>query len=252
MCPNFMFTWQSSLLFVVVGVALGSQGAGGALLALPIFLVVMELPMELAVPATTAVVGLAALSGAWEAWSAKRMDLSVLGRVAAPAVVVSALGAWITHRIPAAVLHWSFLAVVVFAAVRSLQSRHEERTDSPPGADPVRFPVAGAETGVLMGLFGVGGGILAMPALVRRGGLSASVAMGASFGAMALSAASSLAVRIPSGPFRWTIVVPALIAVLLGMEIGGWVSGRLSGRLQEKTLGVMLMAVAVSLVVHSL
>ncbi|MBK9575770.1 MAG: sulfite exporter TauE/SafE family protein [Fibrobacterota bacterium] len=250
MCPNFIYTWQSSLLFVLVGTVLGSLGAGGALLALPIFLMVLKVPMELAVPATTAVVGFAALSGAWDAWKTKRLDLSVLGRFAVPGMVLSALGSWVSHKIPGAILHWSFLAVVLFAGARLLLPRRAStETENTPKPDPTGLAVAGAGTGALMGLFGVGGGFLAMPALILRGGLSASAAVGVSLGAMALNAASSLAVQIPSGNLRWTLVAPALIAVLLGMEIGGWVSKRMPERVQERVLGILLLGVAVSLVV---
>lgn len=95
-----------------------------------------------------------------------------------------------------------------------------------------------------MGLFGVGGGFLAMPALVLRGGLTAAAAIPVSLGAMAMNAASSLAVQIPSGNFRWTLVVPALVAVLLGMDFGGRLTRRLPERALQKILGLLLVALA--------
>jgi len=245
MCPNFIYTWQSSLLFVLAGAVMGSLGGGGALLALPIFLLVLHVPMELAVPATTAVVGIAALSGAWEAWSEKRLDLAVLLRFAIPGMAFAAVGAFLSPKIPSNLLHWTFFVIVAVSGVRLLLPRQDlSGSDGTTSPHPAKLAIAGAGTGALMGLFGVGGGFLAMPALVLRGGLAAAAAIPVSLGAMAMNAASSLAVQIPSGNFRWTLVAPALVAVLVGMEIGGRLSRRLPERVLQGILGLLLVGVA--------
>lgn len=245
MCPNFLYTWQSSLLFVLAGGVMGSVGGGGALLALPIFLLVLKVPMDLAVPATTAVVGIAALSGAWDAWKEKRLDLPTLWRFALPGMAFSALGAYLSPKISPTILHWAFFAIVAIAGVRLTLMRQNPSNPGPEAKpEPRHLAVAGAGTGALMGLFGVGGGFLAMPALVLRGGLAAAAAIPVSLGAMALNASASLAVQIPSGTFRWTMVVPALVAVLLGMDLGGRVTRRLSSRTLERILGGLLLVVA--------
>jgi len=253
MCPNFIYTWQSSLLFVLAGTVMGALGGGGALLALPIFLLVLHVPMELAVPATTAVVGVAALSGAWEAWSAKRLDLAVLLRFAIPGMAFAALGAFLSPKIPSSLLHWTFFVIVAVSGIRLLLPRHDlSDPDAIAPPNPTKLAVAGAGTGALMGIFGVGGGFLAMPALVLRGGLAAAAAIPVSLGAMAMNAASSLAVQIPSGNFRWTLAAPALVAVMLGMELGGKLSRRLSGKTLERILGSMLLVIAIALTWHDL
>jgi uncharacterized protein len=245
MCPNFIYSWQSSLLFLLAGAVMGALGGGGALLALPIFLLVLQVPMELAVPATTAVVGIAALSGAWEAWSAKQLDLAVLLRFAIPGMAFAALGAFLAPQLPTFLLHWTFFVIVAVSGIQLLLPRHDlSIPDGPALPHPARLAVAGAGTGALMGLFGVGGGFLAMPALVLRGGLTAAAAIPVSLGAMAMNAASSLAVQIPSGNFRWTLVVPALVAVLLGMDFGGRLTRRLPERALQKILGLLLVALA--------
>jgi uncharacterized protein len=249
MCPNFIYTWQSSVLFLLAGTVMGSVGGGGALLALPIFLLVLHVPMELAVPATSAVVGLAALSGAWDAWKNKRLDLAILWRFAIPGMIFAALGAFLSPLISATVLHWSFFVIVAAAGIRLLFLRQNpSHSDVAPAARPAHLAMAGAGTGALMGLFGVGGGFLAMPALILRGGLAAVAAVPVSLGAMALNAGASLAVQIPAGNFRWTLALPALVAVLFGMELGGTVSKKLSSKALERILGGLLVVVAVTLV----
>lgn len=72
----------------------------------------------------------------------------------------------------------------------------------------------------------VGGGFIATPALVLEGGLSTAAAIPVALGAIALGAASSLVVQIPSGTFRWSLVVPAVVAALAGMELGRGIARR--------------------------
>lgn len=248
MCPFFLYTWQSSLLFVLTGIVMGAVGGGGALLALPVFLLVLHLPMELAVPATAGVVGLAALSGAWDAWRGNRLDLRILGRFALPGMIFAALGAFVAPKIPAPLLHWGFVALLVWSAARLLLQRQNLPVEPETlVVKPLKLAATGAGTGIMMGLFGAGGGFLATSALVLDGGLAVAAAIPVALGTLALNAAASLAVLIPTGTFRWTAVLPAFIAVMLGMELGGMLSRRVHERVLLRILGVLLVVVAVAL-----
>jgi uncharacterized protein len=250
MCPAFHFTWLSSLLFVLTGALLGSLGGGGSLLALPIFLVALNVPRDLAVPATAAVVGFAALSGAWDAWQDRQLDLRTLVRFSIPAMVLSAIGSLVSSRIPGGILRWTFAAILLYAGVRLLLPARTSGNDENRPTSPVRLTGAGAGTGLLMGLFGVGGGFLATPALVPEGGPSTAAAIPVALGAIALSAAASLVVQIPSGTFRWTLVAPALVATILGMEMGRGISRRVPQIWLRRGMGLLVLVAAVLVARH--
>lgn len=249
MCPVFHFTWLSSLLFVLTGALLGSLGGGGSLLALPIFLVALNTPHELAVPATAAVVGLAALSGAWDAWKEKRLDLGILVRFSVPAMILSVMGSLVSSRISGQILHWTFAAILLYSGSRLIFPSRKAKGAEASSSSSVRLATAGAGTGLLMGIFGVGGGFLATPALVLEGGLSAVAAIPVALGAIALSAAASLAVQIPSGTFRWTLVAPALVATIIGMELGSGISRRIPQEWLRKGMGILVLVAAVVLMI---
>lgn len=240
-CPFFVYSWQSLLLFALAGVALGAVGGGGALLALPIFLYVLHVPGDLAVSASTAVVGTVALLGAWEAWRRDGLDLGTLARFALPGAVFSALGAWISTLLPARLLGAAFAALVAASAARLLLRPPADAASSP---SPSRLVATGAGTGALMGLFGAGGGFLAVPALRIHGGLPLALAVPVSLGSIALNAAAGLAVQIPSGHFRWTIALPAFLAMMLGQDLGSFLGRRVAARHLERALGALLVAVA--------
>jgi len=249
MCPVFHFTWLSSLLFALTGAMLGALGGGGSLLALPIFLVVLKIPTDQAVPATAAVVGGAALSGAWDAWRDKRLDLGMLARFGVPAMLLAAVGSKLTGWMNGQILHWMFVAILLYSGVGLLRPRPGTVPNVARTPNVKRLWVSGAGTGLLMGLFGVGGGFVATPALVLQGGLTAAAAIPVTLGVIALSAASSLAVQISAGNLRWPLVLPALIATLIGMEFGSALSKRLPSRWLLRGLAILLLGVAASMVV---
>ena len=241
MCPFFHYTWLSSLLFLLSGVSLGALGAGGSLLALPIFVHVLGLPLHLAIPATAGTIAIASASGAWDAWRSGRMDKDVALRFGLPGVILALGASFAVPLVPEMMLTGIFVALLLIAGTRLLVTNDMPSTT---GSRTWRLPVAGAVTGAATGLLGVGGGFLATPALILEGGLSAAAAAPVSLLTMAFNATASLVGHIAQGTFRWTLVLPALIAVMLGMELGTALGRRASPRVLRLVLGALVLGVA--------
>jgi uncharacterized membrane protein YfcA len=101
----------------------------------------------------------------------------------------------------------------------------------PLGIVPVALLLAsGALVGVLLGLIGGGGSVLAVPLLVYLVGVpSAHVAIGTSAVAVALNAASGLATHARLGTVKWPCalvfsaagVAGAFLGASLGKQLGG-------------------------------
>ena len=90
---------------------------------------------------------------------------------------------------------------------------------------PLQFLLIGLTAGVLSGLFGVGGGILIVPALLLLARMSQHTATGTSLGALLL----------PVGVLgAWQyykagqLDVHAALWIALGMLFGGWAGGALA------------------------
>jgi len=241
MCPFFHYTWLSSALFFLSGMSLGALGAGGSLLALPIFVHVLGLPLPLAIPATAGTIAVASASGAWDAWRGGRLDKGVALRFGVPGAILSLGASFAVPRVPETLLAGIFVALLLIAGVRLLMA---DALPSATGARTWRLPLAGAATGTATGLLGVGGGFLATPALILEGGLTAAAAAPVSLLTMAVNATASLAGHIAQGTFRWTLVLPALIAVMLGMDLGSALGRRASPRTLHLVLGTLVLAVA--------
>ena len=110
------------------------------------------------------------------------------------------------------------------------------------------FVVIGLIAGVLAGLFGIGGGLLIVPALVLVARMPIQVATGTSLGALLLPAGLLGAlVYYRAGNLN----VKAALLIALGLFVGAWVGAHLAQVIRTPTLtrlfAVFLVAVAVRL-----
>lgn len=110
------------------------------------------------------------------------------------------------------------------------------------------FVVIGLIAGVLAGLFGIGGGLLIVPALVLVARMPIQVATGTSLGALLLPAGLLGAlVYYRAGNLN----VKAALLIALGLFVGAWFGAHLAQVIRTPTLtrlfAVFLVAVAVRL-----
>jgi hypothetical protein len=108
--------------------------------------------------------------------------------------------------------------------------------------------VLGITTGIVSGLFGVGGGVIIVPALVLLAGLDQHTATGTSLGALLLPV-GLLAVFEYHRRGQVHLPYAALLAVglLVGALLGAKLAGDLSGLALRRGFGVLLLLVSVKL-----
>ncbi|MFC5184553.1 sulfite exporter TauE/SafE family protein [Actinomadura harenae] len=243
------------------GLVLGALGAGGSMLTVPALVYLLGFtPSEattasLVIVAVTSVAALVAHARAGDVrWKAGTL-FAVAGIV--PAAVAGLAAA----RLPQSVLTAAFALLAGFAAVRMLRSTRA--TPSPPAeesvpaeeptpgeevtgeAHPGKAAATGAGLGALTGLLGVGGGFLAVPALVTRLAFPMRAAIGTSLLVIAVNAVASLAMRgSVTSSLDWATVVPFAAASILAARDGRRVASRISGRLLQRAFAIMLLAVA--------
>lgn len=236
--------------FVAVGISLGLLGGGGSILAVPVLVHVMQLPVGVAVPMSLPVVGLAAAVGAIGRWRRGHLRLGTAGAFAVVAMFASftaaRLGAGIPDR-PRLIL---FTAVMLIAAAlmwrRSLRApaQADEGEGPPRGLALARLVPAALVVGTLTGLVGVGGGFLIVPALAGALGLPMAEAVATSLAVIALNTAAASAGwwgRVELD-LRSTSLVT--IAALAGMTIGTRLAPRFSARTLTRAFAALLVAVA--------
>jgi uncharacterized membrane protein YfcA len=112
--------------------------------------------------------------------------------------------------------------------------------------------VVGVLTGVLSGLFGVGGGFVIVPALVLYSGMAIHRAVGTSLLVITLVSASGVASHLLAGreiPLDTTSYF--VVGGVVGMLAGIWASRFLSGPALQRVFAVAIVAVAMFVILRT-
>lgn len=108
----------------------------------------------------------------------------------------------------------------------------------------------GAAAGVTSGLFGVGGGVVMVPALVALHGFSQHAAHATSLAAiMPVAAAGAAVFALSSEVDPWSAVLLSLGSIL-GAQLGARVMARTRDVLLRAVYGALLIATATALVIR--
>jgi uncharacterized protein len=122
----------------------------------------------------------------------------------------------------------------------------------------IAYLAIGALSGVLAGLFGVGGGAVMVPALMLLfgalgigGDWMAHLAVGTSLATIIGTGAASTLAHHRRGGVRWDIVWPLAPGIVIGALAGAALAGWISGLWLQRIFAVFLAAVGVRLLMTS-
>jgi uncharacterized protein len=257
-------------LGAVVGLILALTGAGGGVLAVPLLVFALDLPMRQAVPVGLIAVGLAAAVGALLGLREGTVRYRAAGLIGAAGIVLAPVGVWIGRRVPNAPLLAAFAVVLAFTAWRMV--RQAVRGSSGPAAaagavvaqsrpppclvNPASgrlqwtspcagvLAATGIVSGLLTGLLGVGGGFVIVPSLTRNTNLDTLSIMGTSLAVIALVSVSGVAAAALGGSVAWAVALPFGAGAVTALLVGRRLARRIAGvRLQ---LGFAALSAGVS------
>ncbi|MDX2404005.1 sulfite exporter TauE/SafE family protein [Streptomyces microflavus] len=236
----------------LVGLALGSLGAGGSILTVPALVYLLGFSPAEATTASLIIVIVTSLTAllAHARAGAVRWRAGLL--FAAAGLGPAAAAGLLSAHIPAAVLTLAFAALTVLAGLRMLRSRTPS-DDVTASASVPRATGAGAVLGAVTGFLGVGGGFLAVPALVAALAVPMSAAVGTSLLVIIANALVALAARATTEvSLDWALIMPFIATAVLG----AWDGKRLAVKVRPATLqrvfGTLLLTVAAVMATGSL
>jgi uncharacterized membrane protein YfcA len=139
-----------------IGMLLGPVGGGGAILAVPVLVYVLDQPVKEATTESLLVVGTAALVGAADHPRIGRVQTRTALAFGAAGAIGAVVGTTLNRAISGRALLLAFALLLLVAAAAILLWREETLAER---RDPSRARVGaiGIGTGVLTGFFGVGG-----------------------------------------------------------------------------------------------
>lgn len=271
-------SWLSMIFGALVGFSLGLTGGGGAIFAVPLLVYGLGVAPREAVGISLVAVGATSFVGFLGRWRARKVEVRT-GMVFAVAGMLGApVGLWLSSLISESVLLTLFAILMLIVALRMWSNASEPAIAGLPiacstQAADVDGPICrrdingnllltsrcawllaavGIVTGVLSGLFGVGGGFVIVPALVLFSGMAIHRAIGTSLLVITLVSISGIASHLFAGR-SISAETTALFVMggVAGLLLGNLTGRRLSGPALQKVFAVAIVAVALFVIVRT-
>ena len=240
---------------LVIGMIVGAVGGGGAILALPVLVYVLNQPVGPASTASLIVVALAAGVGAGSLARHGHVCWRLALTFSAPAAAGALLGAIANSAVSGTALILAFVPVMLLAAFGTWQRAgrtHDDRDDSCPPPAYARVLAAGFTVGLLTGFFGVGGGFVIVPVLTLWFGLGFRRAVATSLVIITLTGLAALTSHLITGA-RPDLAITAALAgsTALGALIGTLVGQRLPQAALGRGFALVVTTVALFLLIDT-
>jgi uncharacterized membrane protein YfcA len=244
---------------LAIGLAVGTLGGGGSVLAVPVLVYVLDQTVPEATTASLVVVAAGAIAGGLSHARAGRVCWRHAGSFTAAALPGIALGTLAAETVSSELLLAGFALVMLAAA----HATWRKAADHEPAADgtweagaacpPLRLPrdlIAGAAVGLVTGFFGVGGGFLIVPTLAIALAFTMRTAVGTSLVIITATSLLGLAAHLVAGRSLDTGVTATMSAACV---VGALAGAALAGRMPQQQLGrgfaLLVVAVAAYLLV---
>lgn len=233
----------------LVGFSLGLFGGGGSILAVPLMVYLVGVPVAHVAIGTSAL-AVAANAGASLISHARRGN--VIWRCALMFSVAGIAGATLGSTVGKALdgqkLLFLFALLMIVVGFLMFKGRGQEGTS---GArctreKAPRVVAAGGVTGLVSGFFGIGGGFLIVPGLIASTGMPILSAIGSSLVAVTAFGLTTAASYAFSGLVDWPLAAVFIAGGTAGSAVGSMVAQRLSARkgVLNTSFAILVFAVA--------
>ena len=225
-----------------IGAVLGFIGAGGAMLSVPILLYVFDFTPQTATTAALAVVLSAAISGLLPKIKSKEVLFREALIIWGLGLTTNILFSILAYRLSNSVLTTG-LALVLIVAGSSMLIKPIAGTEK-------RVPLAwliliSLIIGMLTGLFGIGGGFLAIPILVLFFKVPQGKAAGTSLAIIAINSITAFFGHNRSwNDVDWKIPLVMAVAAVIVARLASIKSGQLNPALMKKGFAILLYSIA--------
>jgi uncharacterized membrane protein YfcA len=243
---------------LAIGLALGTLGGGGSVLAVPVLVYVLGQNVHQATTASLVVVTAGALAGGLSHARENHVCWRHAGAFAAAALPGIIAGTALGNTVSGSTLIAAFAVIMLIAAAATWSKASagrpnpSSREPACPHLRPGRTIAAGMLIGAMTGFFGVGGGFLIVPTLSVFLALSMRLAIGTSLAIITATSALALGTHVLAGR---GLDIPVTAAMAAACVLGAFAGASLAGRVPTRRLGhgfaVMVVGVAAYLLISA-
>ncbi|PIY08733.1 MAG: permease [Flexibacter sp. CG_4_10_14_3_um_filter_32_15] len=250
---------------IVVGFVMGLLGGGGSILAVPIFVYILNIEAVIATGYSLFVVGAAALVGAYRYFQQNLVNLKIALVFGAPSLVMVYLTrAYIVPALPDPFLSFDVFiltknaAIVVFFAIVMLISstimirkgaKQQEQSHIPKAVSnkPLNIPVLILDAtlvGLIAGLVGAGGGFLIVPSLVFLARIPMKEAIATSLFIIAINSLLGFLGDWQQHEIDWRFLLPFTSFTIVGILLGTHFCKYVPAAKLKQIFGYMVLVIA--------
>ncbi len=251
---------------VGTGLVLGMLGGGGALLSIPVLVYLFHIEPALATSYSLSLIGLTAISGAYQNIRKKLVDYNAALYYGIPSVIsVYVVRRWVMPNLPKVIFTFNGYAidknlfilialviVMVLAAYKMINSNNSEGEERRP-VNHFQLAFFAVLIGGFMGLVGAGGGFLMVPALIYFANVDTKKAIGTSLLLVAVNSFIGFLGDMRSHvQIDWPFFFTFLFFSITGVFIGHYLAYYIHNNKLKKAFGWFILATAVFIVVKEL
>jgi uncharacterized membrane protein YfcA len=234
------------LIGLALGIIAALFGAGGGVVAVPLFVLALGLANPVATGTSLGVITVAALVGTTLQARAGLVHWRAALWLAPTAMLGAQVGARLNPLAPQAFTLSCFVVLLLAAAVRMARAKEPEDSEAAPQVQLQRGALAGLGlvAGVVIGFLGVSGGFVVVPVLRTLVKLPMKRATATSLAVMSASSASGAVGFALQGLVQVDVLLPAGAGAFAGALLGVALSRRLKAELLRKAFVVLALAIA--------
>ncbi|KAA6435909.1 sulfite exporter TauE/SafE family protein [Rufibacter glacialis] len=270
---------MTEILLFLAGIVVSTFGTligfGGGVFMVPILIIFFQFPIELAIGTAMSALLPASLVASIFNFREKSIDYVVASLLQFPAMMGTVMGAFLVAFMPVLQMQVLFSVFVTAVGVYMLATyKQKQRQKRGMVYRLNRMPTSfirknhprhlayrlngglmaffGLFTGTVAGLFGIGGGFLQTPIMIRVFKIPSQIAISTSLFILIITSITGISSHYWLGHIDWTKSLPLMLAFAVGALLGKAVKGQSSPTQQssERLIGIGLMLAGVSVMVH--
>lgn len=245
-------------------------GLGGGIFMVPVLVLAFAVPLKTAIAVITFCLFPSALLSTFFNARAKQIDYFAGVSLEIPTIIGALTGAALSNVLPVRPLETMFAILVAIMGVKIFRAKvTTEKTNwlqkinnIPPVLSHEAYGVSykaglpaigifGLFSGILAGLFGIGGGIIKTPVMLKIFKMPARRATSTALFMIVFTSATAAFSHWQKGRLDWNIALPLGAAFFTGSLIGNNVVGKVKAQTLEKTLGFVMIAASIAIIVHA-
>ncbi len=222
-------------LLIIVGLAIGVIsgffGVGGGMLLIPVLLTI-GFGIKEAIAMSVVQMVFSSVFGSYKNYKKGNLVINEGIWVGIGGVIGGVIGSFFTDLLPASILEYIFLALVIFAFVRVATSKKVQDGQEEGSFSKVTLFIIGLIIGTIAMMLGVGGSVMLTPVLIGFLHFPSKKAATAGLFFVVFSSISGLVYKLMAGTFEslnldmkyaLTIGIASIVGVILGVKLKDYV-----------------------------